>query len=419
MTKKAGIFLVVLIVLGLVIPCASMAQRGVQRGAQSGVERGVPVTERKRTDFDPFGIRVGAFILNPELAVGMIYNDNVYATEDEEVSDWVNILAPSLEVRSNWSVHSIGLDAGLNKGIYLSESDENYTDSYVMLDGRVDVLRQSFLTARAGFERLHEPRNAYDTSLQWDEPSVYNRTSGHFSYYHGVGRISVTGGAGIIRYDFRSVEIDGVSVAQDFRDRDIYDVNARVTYDIHPDVKPFILAHHEWRVYDRSEVERDSQGYRIGAGTGFDLGGVTSMEIYAGYLKQDFDDRNNISGPWFGLSLLWNPGKLTSVQATALTSVKETTVANASGIEAFDGSLRVDHEVRRNLLAGLFFDYIHHDYNGVEIRDEYYEFGPRVTYLLNRYLSAEAGYTHRIKESNVAQREYSQNIFDVAVFIRF
>lgn len=60
------------------------------------------------------------------------------------------------------------------------------------------------------------------------------------------------------------------------------------------------------------------------------------------------------------MSVLWNPTNLTSIQTTAETSVKETTVADASGIEAFDVILEVDHELRRNLLVGANAEYTYH-----------------------------------------------------------
>ena len=402
-------FLVCSLLIVFLLPCLVMAQRGV------------PVTERARPDYDANGIQAGAFIIEPELKVGTEYNDNIYATKvGDKESDFIFLFAPAVYSRSNWSVHSLGLGAELKAGLYASESDENFVDGRLFLDGRMDVSRGSFLVAYAGIERLHEDRTDPDTQPLWDEPGIYYRGIGSLNYQHGIGRFSVNAGTGVSVYDYRSVDrIDGATDDQDDRDRNIYNVNARLTYNMHPDVSPFITTRYDWRRYDASDVERDSEGTRIGIGTGFDLGGVTSMEVYAGYMHQNYDDRSNISGFWYGLDLLWNPTQLTSVQASAMSSIKETTLGEASGIDAIDASLRVDHELLRNLLLGAFIGYTRNDYENVDLTEEFFSAGPRVTYLWNRNFSAEAGYTYREKDSDVRFREYTQNLFTVSVTGRF
>jgi len=388
--------------------------------AAQAQERGVPVYEKSRPDYDPLGIRAGAFTIRPDLTLGLEYNDNIYATDSSEESDWITTVAPEVDVRSNWSRHALGLNTGLEAGFYGSESDENYVDGRFMLDGRVDVLRESYLMLDAGYQRLHEERGDPDVRDAWDEPAYYNRWDGGLAYYHGLGKLSLTGGADYTRMDYRRVDLaDGGSENLNYRDRDIYEVHARVAYEMHPDVQPFIQARYNWRDYDRRDPNRnerrDSDGYRLGVGTGFDLGGVTSGEVFAGYMKQDYDNFSNISGMWYGMNLLWNVTQMTSVEAGVRKSVKETTARDASGIDAIDTNLRVDHELLRNLLVGAFFDYTYDDYKGRDISDKYYVFGPRVTYLWNRNLSAEAGYTRRIKDSNVSAREYTENRFKVSV----
>lgn len=383
-------------------------------------QRGVPVTEKPRPDYDAQGIRSGGMVIKPELTLGLEYNDNIYATKDNKESDWITIIAPRIKVDSNWTRHALGFDAGLKGGIYASESDENYLDAHIRLSGRMDVLRESFFSALASFERLHEERGERDVSGTWKEPSVYNRSMGNLSYLHGIGKVSLNAGVGITNLDYQSVDlIGGGSDSQDLRDRNIYNVNARMAYELLPNVLPFLAAQYEWRKYDKSEARRDSDGYRIGVGTGFDLGGVTTGEIFAGYMHQDYDHRDNISGAWYGLSLLWNVTEMTSVQASVESSVKETTVANAAGINAVDAGIRIDHELLRNLLVGAFFDYTYDDYKSVDITDKYYTVGPRVTYLWNRNLSLGAEYSHKKKDSTPSTRDYTENKFMISLTGKF
>lgn len=210
--------------------------------------RGVPVYEIPRPDYDPLGIRAGAFMINPELTLGLEYSDNIYATRRDTESDWITTITPEVDVRSNWTRHALGLNAGLEGGIYAAESDENYLDGQIILDGRLDMLREAFFTGRVSYHRLHEERGAPDADDAWDEPARYNRWHGGLGYYHGVGKLSVSGGAEITRIDFESVDlVDGTRQSLSFRDRNHYNVFGRMAYEVHPQMQPFLTARYNWR----------------------------------------------------------------------------------------------------------------------------------------------------------------------------
>lgn len=380
--------------------------------------RGVPVQERPRPDYDALGIRAGAFLIKPEIWLAYGYDDNIYAVRADPESDFLAVIAPGFDVRSTWSRHALGISGGMERGIYRTESDENYLDAHLVADGRLDVLRESYLTGRLEISRLHEDRGAPDTSAQDREPSVYYRSRAEAVHYHGRGRMSLRTGADVTSYDFRSLEqLDSSIRSQAERDHGIYNVHARLAYELIPDVQPFVAGGYEWRRYEREEAGRDSNGYRIGLGSGFDLGGVTTGRIFGGYMRQRYQEagREDISSPWYGLALLWNATGLTSLQATVEKSVRETTLEGASGIDAASLGLQLDHELLRNLLVGAFFDFSREDFQGLALKDRYYALGPWVTYLWNRYLSAEFKYIYLRRDSDLPDHEFSRNRFLVSV----
>jgi hypothetical protein len=366
--------------------------------------------------YDPLGIRTGGFTLYPSLTLGGKYNDNIYATRSNEEADWITTVTPALDVRSNWSRHALRLNTGLAGGFYASNSDENYLDAHVLVDGRLDVHRESYLTARAGFERLHEDRGDPDANAAWDEAAVYYRTSTGLAYHQGLNRFSVKAGADYEDLNYTSVDLrGGGSQNMDIRDRGLYDLHARLAYELLPDVQPFLATRYEWRRYDRADARRDSEGYRIGLGTGFRLSGVTSGEVFGGYMRQEYDHYDDISGFWYGMSLLWKATRLTTVEARAESAIKETLRAKSSGIDVTEAGLRVEHELLRNLRAAAFIDYARDAYEGEDITDHYTTIGPSLTYLWNRNLSARVDYRYRHKESNRSEREYDENIFGLSV----
>lgn len=389
-----------LLCLSLVFLCVPIAS----------AERGVPISEKPRPDYDPPKIRMGSLLVMPELKLGLEYNDNIYAAKDKNEGDTITTIAPRVQARTDWDNHAFGLSAGLTWGLYTAATDENYLDGNLSLDGRLDILRGTSLSGSIEGGKLHENRGEPDASGAWKQPADYYQGKAALKLTRTTGSVTINTGADITLLDYSSVDLlAGGSENLDNRDRTLSNLDGRFAYLLLPGVDAFITGGYGWRRYDLEEVGRDSQGYRLGLGTGFDLGGVTTGEVFAGYMRQNYEDRESIDGPWVGLNLLWNVTQLTSIQARVASSVKETTQSGSSGINAIDTGLRADHELLRNLLVGGFVDYTRDDYQGVDILDEYLKVGPRLTYLLNRYLRAELSYTHSDKGSSDPEREYREN----------
>lgn len=376
-------------------------------------ERGVPVYERARPELDPLGLRAGSFMIYPSVGIGGEYNDNIYATKNNRESDFISRVSPSVSLQSDWSRHGLALDVGTEAGFYFDNSSENYIDGRIGLSGRIDLLRETFLQGHLSVERRHEDRGDPDVPLANDEPSIYYQYNTGVSAYRGVGRLSLRVGADYTRYDYRSVDLTGGgSDSQSERDHNVYETHARVAYELLPNVIPFVEGRYNVRRYDtHTGGNRDSHGYRLAVGTGFDAGGIITGSVYAGYMQQDYasNRQDNVSGPWFGGHVLWNVTRLTSFELNLDRGVFETQNASASSYTRSAVHARVDHELLRNLLIGGYGEYANYKYNGANITDDYFEAGPRVSYLWNRNLTAEFSVSHRRKDSNRSSREYKSN----------
>jgi hypothetical protein len=361
------------------------------------------------------GVQKGSFLIYPQMNASLEYNDNIYATKDDTESDEIIHLQPRILAASLWPCHCLKLAAGIDKGFYMDNSDEDYLDAHVLTDGQIDIDNDSFIETRLGFENYYEDRGSPDSQKAWDEPARYNRWSGGAWLNHTWNRLFGRAGGDVFNYKFKDVDlVDGGSQSLDSRDRNEYDAVLRLGYEWMPDVKPFVEGQYVWRRYDKENLsQRDSDGYRIGAGTQVYLGGVTTGEVFGGYLNQsyDYDQYDDISGFWYGLSLLWEATKLTSIKTSVEERVDETTQLGASGIVATDVSINLDHELRRDTSIGFEAGYTHDDYEGVDLVDQYYRIGPFVMYHINRNLNANLRYDFTTRNSNEDEpnREYDVN----------
>ena len=168
-----------------------------------GIARGVPVMDRPRPDFDALGIHAGSFLIFPQMSVKEAYNSNIYAVSKAFTSDLITTLSPSLGVRSDWNQHALNLKVTADSAFYKGYNKENYTEIGAGVDGRLDVIRDGFLTGAFEYNRVHEDRGDPNATASASEPTIYNTYTGRVGGSYGAGRLSVrvNGSGKVYRYD--------------------------------------------------------------------------------------------------------------------------------------------------------------------------------------------------------------------------
>lgn len=138
--------------------------------------RGATVAERPRPDYDPIGVRLGGFLLFPDLSVSESYNSNIFATDTNKRDDFITTIEPSLDLRSDWNNHALNFHADAPVVRHADETDENYTDYTLATNGRLDVARDLRLFGAAGYRVRHEERASPDNQ-GGAEPTEYSVTA--------------------------------------------------------------------------------------------------------------------------------------------------------------------------------------------------------------------------------------------------
>jgi len=112
----------------------------------------------------------------------------------------------------------------------------------------------------------------------------------------------------------------------------------------------------------------------------------------------------------------WNVTPLTTLHGSVYRSIWETTQVGVSGVFATDMNVGVEHELLRQLLLSVDFDYDVREYNGFnsavfnEDRDEgIYSIGVGGKYIFSRFLSMDVSYQFRKRNVNRDLRDYQTN----------
>jgi hypothetical protein len=231
--------------------------------AQGEPSPNVPVTQRPRPEFDPLGLRAGNFFIFPSVTVAETYDDNVFATPDDETSDFITVIAPRITVNSNFPRHSLGFGAGADVGFYASETDENFDDYFVNGDGRLDITRDSTLGANGNFGYFHETRDDPEDPGR-TEPARFFRYGGGLTFTQAFNRINVRLSGDVQREDYES------SLDRD-RDTTLYSFGLRTGYFVSPRINTFLQGTYNFEDRDilsppPESFDRDSQGFGIAGG---------------------------------------------------------------------------------------------------------------------------------------------------------
>ncbi len=396
---------------------AGVAEAQTKPAGQTKSKRGETVLTRARPEVDPLGIRVGSFLLFPKLTLEQSYNDNIYATSDDETDDFITNIRPEVSLESDWTNHALNLAAGLDQGLYFSNDNADYTDWFTRATGRLDVTRDINVEGGAGFKRAHEDPD--DPNFGGGEyPEYYFQTDAFLRYNQQFGRFLATVDGTFARLDYENAK--GGIQNQD-RDINIFQGGVRVGYEFQPNYQAFVRASGNRRVYDTTPDDagrtRDSSGYAVVTGLAVDLTGVLFGDVFVGYREQFYDNsgEDDFSGPTFGLSLGWNVTPLTTITARVEQTVQETTDNNASAYVLTVGSLSVDHELLRNLLLNANGSVGEEDYEGASQTDMIYTAGVGIRYLMNRHLYATLAYRFSQRDGDNSNDDYSQNLIRIGV----
>lgn len=384
----------------LAVPAVAVAQ-------EPAPERGETVFDRNRPDFDAKGIPAGGFRIFPSLTVRQAYDDNVFATDVDEEGDFITLISPEIDVRSEWSRHSLVFTAFADIERFADFDNEDAEEYGAAVRGTLDVTARDEVRALAGYSRQVEGRTDPDQAVGVDrnEYDDYRLGAG---YTHDFNRVSV-------QVDGLWRELDFIGDRLRERDRQEFRFESRVSYDVSPRFDLFVEPFYVLRDYDERTAggaDQDSQTFGILGGAGIDITGILFGEIGAGVFYDEFESsaRDEVTGFALSAALDWNVTELTTLRARASNESEATNVGGASTLVTTEAAIAVEHELMRNVLIGADAYFQMEDFQGISRTDETYGGGLEVQYLVNSYFSVFAEYQHETQDSDAAGNDYSINV---------
>jgi hypothetical protein len=217
---------------------------------------GVPVIDRNFKKFEPKGVRVGKFMVLPNLTTAVEYTDNVLQTNAQKDSDRVAIISPEFKAEGDFGPHVVSFEGRADQFLY-----DEY-DSQDRLNYDVQGAINLSLSSVARFDakivaqqnhnrRLEEAGSIIDAS----EPVQYNRIGFLTDLILKPSKYEWRIGTAISQLTYQNTRriSDNSLIVQNDRDRMSYGGSVNVTYDAGLRFKPAFGVSYTWFDFDRRD----------------------------------------------------------------------------------------------------------------------------------------------------------------------
>lgn len=396
---------------------AGVALAGFAGVAQAQVAREESVlTSGPGKDYSGEGIQLGGFVMRPGLEVGGEYDDNVFRTRHGRKDDLAYYVRPSLSLATDdWDIVNFGIGASGEIGRYVKYSGENYEafQTNANLTYAIDDDWRWGVQGQLGHSLARRGLDVDNTSGQ----------ATTYWYYTAQSDLTYQGDPFAFRfspvyrrYDFQ--DSDGVD--NDDRDRQEYQFDARFAYKLGANTSLFFDPSYIWVRFDDPRDDfghnRNSQGYDLRVGLGYDASELLYFEAGFGYFHRTFED--HAFRPQSGLSALvrgwWNPTDTLSFMAELSRGVSESdafvnSTVNSGTAVTTAAQLRVGWAAADNLILDSGIAWYNFDYNVLSRKDNFYLFDVGSRYYLNRYVYAGLRYSFERRDSSVNSLKYNDN----------
>ena len=408
--------------LGAGIADETRAARSILRG-NTAAETIDSLRRLRRDDADdpfaPVGIRVGTFILYPELIQTVGVSNNIDKDAKATKGAFSETIL-STRLLSDWSSNEAEFNSRLAyRKNFAGDAQQNPSAA---LDGRlrIDISRDTVATLRGAIDYERE-----DYSDVLDD----NALSGRADVFSGSL-------AATLSHDFRPVSLAGTltaarrsysSLPAGSVDEDYTTLTAalRTGYDLSPAVKPFVEASLGRRIFDvpdpiqRDGPSRDAWLPALRAGVTVDLREKLKGEIALGYAWNVPDDgaAAKTGTPTIDASLVWSPQRGTDVTLAGSTSFAPE-LNGLSATSNYATSLAIAHSLgaRTTLTAAASLGY---EDSTVEDQDKLLLSGVAgFTYWLNRQFALTGSYEHSRSFAVQPDNRYSADTLKLGVTLQ-
>lgn len=385
-----------------------------------GAER---VSDRSRAEYAPDGIRVGNYVLHPEVRETVTFDDNIFGTNSYKRADVISALESTLRLQSQFARHSLGFATGAKIINHARNTELDHINAFGQLSGSLHIDHAHTLSVLAFSGLDHEMPSDPGVPQSAGRPVEYWRNRVSVGFTRDVGRVYGTVAGSVEALDYKDTRTrSGAPLDQDGRDTTTYSADLRLGYRFSPGYE-MVAKMRGLRQENRgtADLDRDAVGYEAMAGLAAELNPLLRWRLLGGYGIRDYDDANlkTVSSSLLEAQVTWLPTQLVTVYVTAGRAISDT--VDTEGAGRIDNTLkgRVEYEIARNLVLSGEVQMRASEFAGEDRQDRTYIARMGVEYWLNKNWMFTFGYEHLERQSSAEDSDLSRNKVSVGAKLRF
>ena len=402
---------VVAIFAGAALPGSACAQRLLDQFIAPdipglAVEPDVTVLSRRRPEYDPPGIQLGEITIRPNLTEALGFDDNVLASRSHRGSAVVET-AGQLDTAYSHSDTTADVNLTVDDLEFPEESRQSYTDWTAAASGSHQFGRD-LLTVSYTHLNLFQTARDLDTP-QLDQAIPYRVDTARLSYRAMFSRLFVQPTLDVSYFDFNNGTVLGQPYIQTYRNRTVVQPGVTLGYELAPNRNLVVVVRDavaSYRDQPAGQPRRDFNDVSVLGGLDFNTGGLFRYRLLAGFENRTFSSQQikTIQAPVVEAEVIYSPTGLTTVTASASRRVQDSADEATFAVTETAVALRVDHEVRRNVLVNATGEYAQDSFTQGQGQQELFTAGAGVTWLLNRNLQLGGRYdfTRRVSSGAIS-----------------
>ncbi len=380
-----------------------------------------PVITREHPEFKPMGIVAKGYLFIPSLSLEQKYDNNILAATAQEQDDFITALTPALHVELQGSRHEMEFEAAYEVFQFWDHSDENSENFTTGLNGVLEARQNVKIPYKFSYDSVHEKREDDLAGLLPREPLKQETFLAETGLDIKPGRLGLKVLGRYKQDEFEDGRTPvGVSVIRSDSDREAWEGETSVSYDLNPVHTVSLTGQWGQTNYDKRTFQggaftgprRDNDRYGLLAGWKRDYKGIVISTVKLGYEKRDYDSAtiNNIEDLAADIDIAWNMSDITTLNlAFQRTTLEDKDII--SGIRSSKTSISIDHELRKNIILGILGEHDYRDFENLNREDETLRLRALARYTLNPHVSLSGEYEFTTRDSNLRPFQFERDIF--------
>lgn len=376
-----------------------------QAAAAAGVNEVEPddtAGNRAQPAFDADGVRIGGFVVYPDVMLSANYESNIYASDTNIVSDLAVTVAPQIAITRNDPGSRYQVNAQAQFRRYLSNSSLNDEQYHLYGAGFRELNTRTIVSGSFNVSRLTAERGTYQNDLTIGGPLREFVLEGQIGVNQRFNRVRVEGTGHYNRARFSDVALgNGAFLDQSFRDQGTAGITAAMLYDMSPRFGLEARGSFDKLKYvdQRPAFNRDATSYSVTGGAHYELSQLLTIAGGIGLRDHNFQNPGfrSIRGVALYGKVRWYPTPLISLRFDLTQTTSSSAFDQVSAVSVTEGRSSFDYEYRRNVIISGNVSLSNDHYGEVSATSRRVSVGTQVAWKANKVvrITGTAGFESR------------------------